>query len=114
VPTGYGLLVHEAGHAVHSRWHTPADTPPVVARVADLLEESRAEARHRGRRRTDRRWLRHTVTTLLDPGEAPVLPVALVEDVGVVDGEDVRVVESPAGRVPGGALVTVVICWCSF
>src|SRR5215210_4073848 len=67
VPTGYGLLVHEAGHAVHSRWHTPPGTPPVVARVADLLEESRAESLHRSRRRTDRRWLRHTVTTLLDP-----------------------------------------------
>jgi hypothetical protein len=33
----------------------------------------------------------------------------VVEDVGVVDGEDVGVVESPAGRVPGGALVTVVM-----
>ncbi len=72
VPTGYGLLVHEAGHAVHSRWQAPPGTPPVVARVADLLEESRAEGRHRGRRRMDRRWLRHTVTTLLDPGDAPV------------------------------------------
>jgi site-specific recombinase XerC len=39
---------------------------------------------------------------------------ALVEDVGVVDGEDVRGVESPAGRVPGGALVTVVMWWSSF
>jgi hypothetical protein len=43
-----------------------------------------------------------------------VLPVALVEDVEVVDGEDVGLAESPAGRMPGGALVTVVMCWCSF
>jgi hypothetical protein len=43
-----------------------------------------------------------------------LLPVALVEDVEVVDGEDVGLAESPAGRMPGGALVTVVMCWCSF
>ncbi|MFI7208467.1 VWA domain-containing protein [Micromonospora aurantiaca (nom. illeg.)] len=72
VPTAYGLLVHEAAHAVHSLWTTPDGTPPVVAAVADLLEESRAENRQRGRRRADRRWLRHTVTTLLDPADAPV------------------------------------------
>ncbi|MEV4481822.1 VWA domain-containing protein [Micromonospora coxensis] len=72
VPTAYGLLVHEAAHAAHSRWNTPPGTPAVVAAVADLLEESRAENRQRGRRRGDRRWLRHTVTTLLDPGDAPV------------------------------------------
>ena len=47
VPTAYGLLVHEAGHAAHSRWHTPPGTPPVVGNVADLLEESRAEGRQR-------------------------------------------------------------------
>jgi Mg-chelatase subunit ChlD len=72
VPTAYGLLVHEAAHATHSRWRTPTGTPPVVAAAADLLEESRAEARQRQRRRTDRRWLHHTVTTLLSPDDAPV------------------------------------------
>jgi uncharacterized protein with von Willebrand factor type A (vWA) domain len=73
VPTAYGLLVHEAAHAAHSRWHTPAGTPPVVAAVADLLEESRAEGRQRARRRGDRRWLRHTVQTLITPeDDAPI------------------------------------------
>lgn len=72
VPTAYGLLVHEAAHATHSLWTTPAGTPPIVATVANLLEESRAENRQRTRRRGDRRWLRHTVTTLLDPADAPV------------------------------------------
>jgi Mg-chelatase subunit ChlD len=72
VPTAYGLLVHEAAHAAHSRWHTPSGTPPVVAAVADLLEESRAEGRQRGRRRGDRRWLRHTVQTLINTEDAPV------------------------------------------
>jgi hypothetical protein len=44
----------------------------VVADAALLLEESRAEGRQRARRRGDRRWLRHTVTTLLTGDEAPV------------------------------------------
>jgi Mg-chelatase subunit ChlD len=72
IPTAYGLLVHEAGHAAHSRWHTPPGTPPVIASIADLLEESRAEGRHRQRRRGDRRWLRHVVTTLISADDAPV------------------------------------------
>ncbi|MEU8606655.1 VWA domain-containing protein [Actinoplanes sp. NPDC048791] len=72
VPTGYGLLVHGAAHAAHSHWTTPPGTPPILAHVADLLEESRAEGKQRQRRRADRRWLRHTVTALLDPGTAPV------------------------------------------
>lgn len=72
VPTGFGLLVHEAAHAAHSVWRTPDGTPPVVAEVADMLEESRAESRQRQRRRGDRRWLRHTVTTLLLPTKADV------------------------------------------
>ena len=72
VPTGYGLLVHEAAHAVHTRWQIPRDTPPVVAEAAMLLEESRAEYRQRTRRRTDRRWLRHAVTTLITADDTPV------------------------------------------
>ncbi|MGW3606489.1 hypothetical protein [Micromonospora sp. NPDC005161] len=72
VPTAYGLLVHEAAHAAHSRWRTPPGTPPVVATVAELLEESRIEYRQRTRRRGDRRWLRHTVTTLISPDDAAV------------------------------------------
>ncbi|MDG4760361.1 VWA domain-containing protein [Micromonospora sp. WMMD710] len=72
VPTAYGLLVHEAAHATHSLWTAPAGTPPIVAEVADMLEESRIENRQRSRRRADRRWLRHTVTALLNPGDAPV------------------------------------------
>ena len=72
VPTGYGLLVHEAAHAVHTRWQIPSDTPPVVAQAAMLLEESRAEHRQRSRRRGDRRWLRHAVTTLITPDDTPI------------------------------------------
>lgn len=72
IPTAYGLLVHEAAHATHSLWRTPPGTPAVVAAAAELLEESRIEYRQRTRRRGDRRWLRHTVTTLISPDDAAV------------------------------------------
>jgi hypothetical protein len=72
VPTAYGLLLHESGHATHTRWDMPPGTPPVVADVAMLLEESRAEGCHRARRRGDRRWLRHAVNSLLNVDDAPV------------------------------------------
>ncbi|WP_238447367.1 VWA domain-containing protein [Micromonospora sp. 4G55] len=71
MPTAYGLLVHEAAHAAHSRWRTPPGTPPIVAAVTEVLEESRIEYRQRTRRRGDRRWLRHTVTTLISADDAP-------------------------------------------
>jgi len=111
VPAAYGLLVHEAGHAAHSRWTTPPDTPPVVAHVADLLEESRAEGRQRQRRRGDRRWLRHTVTTLLSVDDAPVddpwhagqvagLLLARV-DARILTNRDVRVARAAVTGVLG-------------
>jgi Mg-chelatase subunit ChlD len=111
VPTGYGLLVHEAAHAAHSRWATPPGTPPVVAAAADLLEESRAEYRQRCRRRTDRRWLRHTVTTLISADDAPVddawhaghlagLLLARV-DARIITGTDVRGIRAAVTTVLG-------------
>ncbi|GAA3913812.1 VWA domain-containing protein [Actinoplanes auranticolor] len=111
VPTGYGLLVHGAAHAAHSRWSTPPGTPPILAHVAELLEESRAEGRQRQRRRADRRWLRHTVTALLDPGTAPVddawhagtlaaLMLARV-DARIITNKDVRAVRAAVTGVLG-------------
>jgi hypothetical protein len=111
VPTGYGLLVHEAAHAAHTRWQIPDGTPPVVADVAMLLEESRAEYRQRGRRRGDRRWLRHTVTTLITGDEAPLddpwhagqlagLLLARV-DARILTGKDVRAVRAAVTGVLG-------------
>jgi VWA domain containing CoxE-like protein len=112
VPTGYGLLVHEAAHAVHSRWQPPPGTPPVVASIAGLLEESRAESRHRTRRPRDRRWLRHTVNTLLiDPDDAPVddlwhaaylagLLLARV-DARIITGRDARGIRAAVTTVLG-------------
>jgi hypothetical protein len=109
VPAAYGLLVHEAGHAAHSRWHTPAGTPPIVADVADLLEESRAEYRQRGRRRRDRQWLRHAVTQLIglddagvdDPWHAGQLAGLLLARV------DARILTSKDARGVRAAVTTV-------
>jgi VWA domain-containing protein len=111
VPTGYGLLVHGAAHAAHSRWTAPPGTAPILAHVADLLEESRAEGRQRQRRRADRRWLRHMVSAVVDPGDAPVddawhagelaaLLLARV-DARILTSKDVRAVRAAVTGVLG-------------
>ncbi|MEU7769830.1 VWA domain-containing protein [Micromonospora taraxaci] len=111
VPTGYGLLVHGAAHAAHSRWTTPPGTPPILAHVAHMLEESRAEGRQRARRRADRRWLRHVVTTLIAPnvaaiddpwhaGQLAALLLARV-DARIVTSKDVRPVRAAVTGVVG-------------
>ncbi|MEU5308801.1 hypothetical protein [Streptomyces sp. NPDC021562] len=65
-PVAWGALTHEAAHAAHSRWSTP---PPLRGTALDtagqLLEESRAEHAHLGRRPGDRRYLRAAVHTLV-------------------------------------------------
>ncbi|WP_250008775.1 VWA domain-containing protein [Actinoplanes sp. M2I2] len=116
VPTGYGLLVHGAAHAAHSHWTAPPGTPPILAHVADLLEESRAEGRQRQRRRADRRWLRHTVTTLLDPSNAAIddawhagtlaaLLLARV-DARIITSKDTRAVRAAVTSVLGRQRLT--------
>jgi Mg-chelatase subunit ChlD len=109
VPTGYGLLVHEAAHASHSRWRTPPGTPPIVSAAADLLEESRAEGRQRGRRRMDRRWLRHTVNTLITADEAPVDDAWHAGHLAglLLARVDARIVTSKDVRTVRGAITTV-------
>ncbi|MEV8504501.1 VWA domain-containing protein [Actinoplanes sp. NPDC051475] len=111
VPVGYGLLVHGAAHAAHSRWQAPPGTAPILAEVADLLEESRAEGRQRARRRGDRRWLRHVSNALVHPGTAPVddlwhagvlaaLLLARV-DARILTSKDVRTVRTAVAAVLG-------------
>jgi Mg-chelatase subunit ChlD len=111
VPTGYGLLVHEASHAGHSGWTTqiPPGTPPVVVAAAELLEESRAEGRQRGRRRADRRWLRHTVNTLITADEAPVDDLWHAGHLAglLLARVDARIVTSKDVRTVRGAITTV-------
>ncbi len=109
VPTAYGLLVHEAGHAAHSRWRAPAGTPPVVADVADLLEESRAENRQRARRRGDRKWLRRVVTTLIAADDAPVDDAWHAAQVAglLLARVDARIITAKDARAARAAVTTV-------
>ncbi|GAB4054761.1 vWA domain-containing protein [Catellatospora paridis] len=66
----YGVLIHEGAHALHSRWNPPPDTPDLLAEIAMMLEESRAEALHRNRRPRDGRWLRAAAAELIMPNFA--------------------------------------------
>ncbi len=110
VPVAYGLLVREGGHAAHTRWRTPPGTPPVVADVAMLLEESRAEGRQRTRRRPDRRWLRHAVTSLLHVDDAPVDDAWHAGQVAglLLARVDARIITHKDARAAARAAVTTV------
>jgi hypothetical protein len=77
--TTWGLLTHECGHAKHTAWDPPKDTPPAVADAAMLLEEPRMEAAQVRRRPDDRHWLRASARGIVaadlhlfaDPAHAP-------------------------------------------
>jgi hypothetical protein len=62
-PALWGVLVHEAAHADHTRWKVLAGSAEVSAAL--LLEESRIEAGHLARRPGDRHWLRAATRTLI-------------------------------------------------
>ncbi|HEY1318985.1 MAG TPA: vWA domain-containing protein, partial [Streptosporangiaceae bacterium] len=64
-PALWGVLVHEAAHARHSRWRAPGGVSAAHAEAATILEESRIEAAHLRRRHADRRWLRACATQLI-------------------------------------------------
>lgn len=68
-PAVWGVLVHEAAHAHHSRWATGlkgGNTGHVQAAI--LLEESRIEAGQLRRRPADRRWLRSSARQIVMDG----------------------------------------------
>ncbi|GIM90101.1 vWA domain-containing protein [Paractinoplanes toevensis] len=115
VPAPYGALVHEAAHAMHSRWTDPPGTAPILSHIAGMLEESRAELGHRRRRPRDRQWLRACVRTIVDPSSAPTdtafnaayaagLLLARV-DTGILKPADVRPLRAAATRVLGKRLL---------
>ncbi|MDU0295057.1 hypothetical protein NUG22_38155, partial [Saccharothrix longispora] len=80
----WGALTHECGHARHTRWEPPRDTPPGVVAAAMLLEEPRMEGAHIRRRPDDRHWLRACVKGIVaadlhlyaDPATAPQMTKA--------------------------------------
>jgi hypothetical protein len=69
-PVLWGVMVHEAAHARHSRWTTPAQQAAASAPAAHIeaamaLEESRVEAAQIRRRPADRRWLRASASQII-------------------------------------------------
>ncbi|WP_309114709.1 hypothetical protein [Saccharothrix sp.] len=73
----WGALTHECGHAKHTTWKPPDDTPPDVLDAAKLMEEPRMEAAQVRRRPDDRHWLRACTKEIVaadlfdDPDEPP-------------------------------------------
>lgn len=62
----WGALTHEGAHARHSKWVTPpAVRGTAVGDAAEMLEESRAEARLTGARPGDIRYLQACVADLV-------------------------------------------------
>ncbi|WP_084316830.1 VWA domain-containing protein [Actinospica robiniae] len=71
----WGALTHEAAHARHSRWNAPREKQgSAAAEAADMLEESRAEARLLESRPGDTRWLGACVAELVLPSFPTTLP----------------------------------------
>ncbi|MFE0276030.1 VWA domain-containing protein [Streptomyces sp. NPDC058992] len=116
-PVAWGAFTHEAAHAAHSAWTTP---PPLrgtaLDAVAQLLEESRAEYAHLGRRPGDRRFLRAAVHTLVmdfthqapaDRWQAAAAAGLILarRDAGILDPEETAPLEQMVGGILGHDLL---------
>jgi hypothetical protein len=114
---GWGLLVHEAAHATHTRWveHVDSTCDPRVFDAATLLEEARCEARQLARRPRDRQWLTAATTELLldippqvsraQAAAAAALVLARV-DAGVLTFAQAGQARAAIREVLGGKLLT--------
>jgi hypothetical protein len=108
-PALWGVLVHEAAHADHTRWKVPAGSAEVSAAL--VLEESRIEAAHLARRPGDRHWLRAATRTLIladaadpamtawDAAHVAGLVLARVDADVLADGEATAVAAEVAAEV---------------
>jgi len=112
----WGALTHEAAHAKHSIWRTPEKVRgTAVGDAAEILEESRAEARLITARPDDARYLQACVaelvigtfpTTLPDSPWAAAQAAGLIcarADAGILPPGMVRPVEREVRRVLGRA-----------
>ncbi|MFG3370533.1 hypothetical protein ACGF0K_36990 [Streptomyces sp. NPDC048156] len=118
-PVAWGAMIHEAAHAAHSRWLTPAVPQDTAQRAAaEMLEESRAEAAHLARRPDDRRFLRATVHTVVmaelmakapaDRWQAAFVAGLLLarRDAGILDPDESEPVEKAVTAILGPNLLT--------
>ncbi|MCP2323629.1 hypothetical protein HDA40_002136 [Hamadaea flava] len=115
--TGWGLLVHEAAHADHTRWPEAVDDTcdRRVLDAAMLLEEARSEHRHLARRPRDRQWLTAATTELLldipplfsraDAATAAALLLARV-DAGILTVDVAADARQAIRAILGGKLLT--------
>ncbi len=116
-PALWGVLVHEVGHADHTRWKVPAGSCDAAASASVLLEESRIEAKHLVRRPGDRHWVRAAIRALVladfadaamtkwDAAQAAGLLLARV-DTGVLDADETTQVASVVEKVLGRTRLT--------
>ncbi|MEV0598488.1 hypothetical protein AB0I82_04170 [Streptomyces sp. NPDC050315] len=124
-PVAWGALVHEAAHAAHSRWTTPpALRGTALDRAAALLEESRAERTHLGRRPIDRVFLRASAGTLVladftaqtpsSPWQAAAAAGLILarRDAGILDPDETEALEQAVTRILGPEkLATLASIW---
>ncbi|MFY1700213.1 hypothetical protein ACN28G_00365 [Micromonospora sp. WMMA1923] len=113
-PVAWGLLVHEAAHAHHTRWAFGTG-PARIAEAAALLEESRIEAAHLRRRPGDRRWIRAAVIRIVlgdipttDDRWSAAASAALVlarVDAGVLDPDETDPLHRVVTRILRPALL---------
>ncbi|UGQ13593.1 VWA domain-containing protein [Yinghuangia sp. ASG 101] len=112
--TAWGALVHEAAHAAHSAWGTLHNQHgTAAAAAAEILDESRAEHAHLGRRPSDRPYLRRVVHTVVmdDMGTAPpddawsaALAAGLIlarRDAGILEAAEAAPVEHTVTGILG-------------
>lgn len=124
-PVAWGAFTHEAAHAAHSRWTTPpAARGTAQDSAAAVLEESRAEYAHLGRRPADRRFLRAAVHTLVLDGftsETPgdrwqaALAAGLIlarRDAGILDPDETETLHKTVSGILGeDLLATLASIW---
>jgi hypothetical protein len=114
-PAAWGALVHEAGHATHSRWTPPEEVLGTAANsAAEILEESRTERAHLRYRPEDRTYLRACVTSLvtddlsgsdIDGTWAAAHAAGLIlarRDVGILLDDEVEPLEAKVAAILGG------------
>jgi hypothetical protein len=106
-PALWGVLVHEAAHATHTRWTPPTGAPSGASSAAIdaalALEESRIEAAQLRRRPADRPWLRAVASTIVLPSFFTTAPAAAPSATGPAGAAGVSAAPAVAPGAGAGA-----------